>query len=172
MKILFGILIMFCLVSPVLANIDTNDAYRMDNFMGGVASEVQLGTLVNRTKNLQTAEFDATGGKNIGSYTLDIKLPDNAVVTNSWYDVITTFTSSSSDAIMSIKSASANDIVAAKAISHEDAVWAAGIHSGIQTGSTSTFIKMASVTDVVLMVATQSLTAGKLVLFTEYVISK
>lgn len=172
MKILLGIFVMSLLAISALGNISSDDEFRLNFLMGGVASEVQLGTMVNRTSNMQTAQFDATGGKKIATYNTGIVLPDNAVVTKVWYDVLTTFASAGDTATVAISSESANDLVTATAINAVGDVWDAGIHAGIPTGAASTFVKMTSNRNVTLTVAVQSLQSGKLQLFVEYVISK
>jgi hypothetical protein len=126
-------------------------------------------------KGLARATFDATGGKAIASYGLGVILPDNAIITRSWYDVITTFTSAGADAGTIALSIPTNDvagIVAATAISAGGNIWDAGLHEGIQDGAaTNMSVKTTAARELTADVAVQDLTAGKLVLFCEYVIS-
>lgn len=159
--------LMLCAATS-FANITSDDAFKLNNNMGGVASEVQLGTLLQQTKNMQVATFDATSGKGIGAYNLDISLPIGSVVKKVWYDVITTFTSSTDAATIALNTQTANDLVTAVAISDGTNPWDAGIHDGIPVYTAATAIKLTAARTVTVTVGSQSLTAGKLRVFVEY----
>lgn len=126
-------------------------------------------------KGLARATFDATGGKAVASYGLGVVLPDNAIITRSWYEVITTFTSAGADAgtiALGIPTDDVAGIVAALAISNGGNIWDAGLHEGIQDGAAANMsVKTTAARELTADVAVQDLTAGKLVLFCEYVIS-
>lgn len=117
--------------------------------------------------------FDATGGVATGTVTLDgAQIPDNSRVVRSFYEVTTTFTSSSDAATISIglPTDDAAGIVAATAISAGGNIWDAGVHEGIQTGTAATFgEKTTAARSPVVTVATQALTAGRFELFLEIV---
>lgn len=101
-------------------------------------------------------------------------LPDNAIVTRSWVDVITTFVSASDAATIGfgIQTNDVNGIIAPVAISAATD-WDAGYHEGIQTGTAANFaVKTTAERLVEMPVAVEELTAGKLVIFLEYVVSE
>jgi hypothetical protein len=127
-------------------------------------------------------KFDATGGKAVGTYTLvdadtgaAVTLPVGAIITRSFYEVQTTFTTAGSDAgtIALGITGSANAIKAAVAVSDGADPYDAGYVEGIQVGTAATFAaKNASTAkSFIATVATQALTAGKLVLVVEYVVT-
>jgi len=126
-------------------------------------------------KRVARATFDPSansGERTIGAHGLGVTIPDNAVVTRTWYDVITTFQSAGADAgTIALKAEGANDVVSAVAISDGGNPWDAGLHDAIQTGAASAFVKTTAARELTATVAGQALTAGKLVLFAEYTVS-
>jgi hypothetical protein len=139
-----------------------------------------------------SAVFDPsanTAQRPIGAYGLGVYLPDNAVVTKAWIDVVTTFTSAGADAgTIAVHAQTANDIVSAIAISDASNVWDAGIR-GTKVGSYATsgnaetalvqaaslaasMLKLTAEREVTVTVATQALTAGKAVIYIEYVLGE
>lgn len=143
---------------------------------------------------LAVATFDPSGDttkRPIGSHGLGVYLPNNAIILRAWVDVITTFTSAGADAgTIALKVQSANDLVSAIAISDASNVWDAGAHGCLplapNLGADSahdtqlkcvalfagTQIKLTAERELTATVAGQALTAGKLVLYVEYVISE
>lgn len=155
---------------------------------------------VTRTKHeggnvreLVVATFDPsanTGERTVAAHGLGVYIPDNAIITKVWIDVVTTFTSASADAgTIAIHAQSADDIVAAIAISDSSNVWDAGIHgsklgfpnlgadaahdSALEVAAlfAGTFLKMTAEREITATVAVAALTAGKANIFVEYVIS-
>lgn len=139
-----------------------------------------------------SAVFDPsanTAQRPIGAYGLGVYLPDNAVVTKAWIDVVTTFVSAGADAgTIAVHAQSANDIVAAIAISDASNVWDAGIR-GTKVGSYATsgnaetalvqaaslaasMLKLTAERELTVTVAAQALTAGKMVIYVEYVLGE
>ena len=136
-----------------------------------------------------TAANDSSGtsNKTIAAHGLGVYLPDNAIITRAWVDVITTFTSSNDTATIALKAEGANDLVSAIAINDGTNVWDEGQHGAITNnfaldGSAltqvamgaaraATLIKTTAERELTATVATQALTAGKLVLYVEYVLS-
>ena len=139
-----------------------------------------------------TGANDSAGvsNKTIAAHGLGVYLPDNAIVIRSWYDVITTFTTADDSGTIALKVQGANDLVAAIAISaanpgvydsgargclpgspalgadaaHDTAIEVAALIAASQ-------IKLTAERELIATVAVQALTAGKLVLYVEYVIS-
>lgn len=137
-------------------------------------------TLANGTDGRQrtgllrfTYDFAEHGGA-ISTITLAETLPDNAIVTRSYYDVITTLTSATDAATVALGIATddAAGIKAAVAISDGSNPWDAGYHEGIQTGAASAFSeKTTGERAIEVTIAVEAVTAGKFVGFLEYVIS-
>lgn len=77
-----------------------------------------------------TAGVDSSGAANttIAAHGLGVYLPNKAIVTNIWVDVVTTFTSATDAATIAISLQSANDVISAIAISDATNVWDAGAH--------------------------------------------
>lgn len=119
-----------------------------------------------------SAVFDATGGLAIGSYSLEIELPENAIVTACWFDVLEAFTSGGAATVaLSIPTDHVGGLLAATAIGTG---WTAGRHSGIPNGSSaSTFSnKTTAARSVSAEVAVADLTAGKARIFVLYSVSE
>lgn len=140
-----------------------------------------------------TAANDSAGvsNKTVAAHPLGVYLPDNAIITRAWYDVITTFTSAGADAgTIALKAQSADDLVAAIAISDGTTVWDAGVRGCLplapNLGADAAHdtqlevialmaalqIKLTAERELTATVAVQALTAGKLVLYVEYVLSE
>lgn len=119
-----------------------------------------------------TYDFDDKGGT-VGDIGLGVSLPDNAIITRSWYTVLDDLTSATGAATvaLSIPIDEAVEIVAAKAINAEGTIWAEGHHEGIQTGTAAYFSKQTTAArELTLTIGEEALTAGKLILFCEYVV--
>lgn len=166
-----------------------------------VATEFQIKNddAVTRTKRtgtvpreLAVATFDPsanTGERTVAAHGLGVYIPDNAIITNAWVDVTTTFTSANDSATIALKVESAGDLTAAIAISDASNVWDAGIH-GCLPGSyaeatvagdtavldaarkAASYVKTSAIREITATVAVQALTAGKLNVYVEYVISE
>lgn len=125
-------------------------------------------------------KFDATGGKTAGTYNLvqlngeSFTLPDNARVMRGWYETQTTFTSATDAATISLGIAT-DDVAglkAAIAISNGANPYDAGLGELIQTGTVANASEKttAATRTIDAVVATESLTAGVLVVVLDYVV--
>lgn len=114
--------------------------------------------------------FTATGGKAIAAYGLSLIVPAGAVLTRVCYKVLTTFTSATDAATIAIKVVSANDIVSALAISNGSNIWDATSVPAVTivTHTLSTNIAVTADSEITATVAVEALTAGKLVLWAEW----
>lgn len=137
-----------------------------------------------------TAAVDSTGAPNttIAAHGLGVILPKGAIITNAYYDVVTTFTSATDAATLAIKAQGANDMVSAIAISDATNVWDAGIHGTLQMSpalgadaahdtalevialQAALMLKLTADRELTITVAVEALTAGKLNLYVEYVV--
>ena len=169
--------------------------------VSGIDFFVKRGTVVKKdgltVPKIAVATFDTAGNdssavsnKTVAAHGLGVYLPDNAIVTRAWYDVVTTFTSASSDAgTIALMVQGANDLVNAIAISDGSNVFDAGAHGCLPLAPnlgndaahdtalkvialfSALQIKLTAERELTATVATQALTAGKLVLYVEYVLS-
>lgn len=155
----------------------------------GITRTKREGTVV---RELAVATYDVTGGDSgaIGAHGLGVYLPDNAIITKAWYDVVTTFTDGVDDAAtIALNVQSANDLVSAVAISDGTAPWDAGVHgtlvgfpnlgadaahdSALEVAAlfAGSYLKLTAVREITATVAGVALTAGKMNVFVEYIIS-
>lgn len=121
-----------------------------------------------------TYDFAEHGGAQ-GVISLGVTLPDNAIIIRSWYEVLTTLQSATDAATVSIDIPvdDVAGIVAAIAISNVGNPWDAGLHEAIQDGAAANFsTKTTAARELQITVAGgEDLTAGKFILFCEYVVS-
>lgn len=119
--------------------------------------------------------FDATNGKAIGTHKLGV-LPKTAVITKAWIHVLTTFTSAGADAgtIALGYTGTVGAFDTAIAINHATDPWdnaVPRVSANAADGAVGNYIEIgASDVEVIATVATQALTAGKLLLFVDYYI--
>jgi len=126
-------------------------------------------------KRIARATYDfAVDGGATSSIGLGVTLPDNAIVTRAWYEVITTLESSGDNATIAITIPTDDvaGIVAATAIDAGGDVWDAGIHEAIQDGTAAAFSeKTTAARELTVTIGVEAVTAGAFVLFCEYVVS-
>jgi len=123
------------------------------------------------SKQVAAAVFDVSEGEGgeraVGSYGLGVAIPDNAVITGGFADIITPFVSEGNDGTIKLGSEDQdNDLLAAV-----DADTLSGIAALIPDGTAAKMIKTTAERELALTVATHKLTAGKAVFFVEYVTS-
>jgi len=133
-------------------------------------------------------DSDGVSNKTAAAHGLGVYLPDNAIVMRSWIDVVTTFTSATSDAAsIALMAQSANDLSSALTIVDGRNMFDAGMHQCIPgswnvTGSAvaevamaaliaGSWVKMTAERELTATIAIEAITAGKLVLYVEYVLS-
>lgn len=120
-----------------------------------------------------TYDFAEHGGA-VSTIGLGVTLPDNAIITRAWYEVITTLTSAGDLATVSID-IPVNDvagIVAAIAINAGANPWDAGLHEAIQDGTAANFsTKTTAARELSITIGVEAVTAGKFILFAEYKVS-
>lgn len=137
-----------------------------------------------------TAANDSSGASNktVAAHGLGLYLPLGAIVTRAWYQVKTTFTSGTSAATIALKANAANDLVSAIAISDGTTPWSSAANHGALPGSSAeatvagdtavlaaartagSFLgPMSAEKELTATVGVEALTAGKLILFVEFV---
>lgn len=155
--------------------VSNNGAYEL-NRSSAVARKYALGT------NLQGAgalgvkaqwDFAKSGGAS-GDLTLKdpegnpVKLPTGAIITNCLLDVVTQPTSSTGSGSIAFSSSAVGDLKASQVV----ASWPIGRQACIPTGSTGTMIKLASEAPLKIRVGSERLTAGKINVWVQYVLSE
>ena len=124
-------------------------------------------------KRIARATYDFADNEGaVGSFGLGVSLPENAIITRSWYTVLTSLASdddSTATVALSIPTDEAVEIAAATALSENN--YATGYHEGIQTGTAAKFSEPTTAArELTLTIGEEELTAGKLILFCEYVV--
>ena len=144
----------------------TSDEKFLLNRMNSVSNKVQLGTLVDRCKNVVKATYDvASSGGTVGDKLLGVKIPSGAIVTRVFYKILTAFTSTGNNGTLALKLQSAGDLLAAV-----DADTLAGIGSGIPDNAVANMLSLTAEREVTATVATNALLTGKVDIFVEYVV--
>ena len=118
--------------------------------------------------------LDATSGLAVATHGMDLEIPDNAVITRAFYEVLTTFTSAGDAATIAlgVNTDDASGIVAAIAISDGTNPWDAGLHDGVPDGAAANMTtKTTGVREIEAVVGVEALTDGLLHLFIEYVVT-
>lgn len=157
-------------------NIGTTTAASFVTASGQTAAQQGADGLVNKQVARATYDFSVHGGA-ISTIGLGVTLPDNAIITRSWYEVITTLTSTTGpdDATVAIglPTDDVGGIVAAIAINDVGNPWDAGLHEGIQDGTVAAFsVKTTAAREISVDIAVDPVTAGKFIVFCEYVVTE
>lgn len=153
----------------------------------GTTRSKRTGSVV---REMAVATYDVTGGDSgvAGTFNTGIFIPANAIITNVFIDVVTTFTDGVSDsATIGVGyTGAAAAFTAAIAVSDASNVWDAGLHGTIlgtaaipatataivtAAAIASSRVKITAEKQVIVTVATATLTAGKMNIFVEYYIS-
>ena len=115
-------------------------------------------------------DFSVSGGST-GDYTLGA-LPDNATITTAWYEVLTQPTSGGAATIaLGIATNAATGLLGATA--YDNAAFSAGYHDCTPTGASANFTtKTTAARNVVLTVGGAALTAGKIRVHWQYIVSE
>lgn len=120
----------------------------------------------------------AEHGGAISTIGLGVTLPDNAIVTRTYYEVITTLTSNAGNDAATISFDIPVDdvagLVAAQAISAGGDIWDAGNHEGIQDGTAAAFAtKTTGARELSVTIGVEAIDAAGIVLFfCEYVVTE
>ncbi len=145
----------YCLISPQIL---ASNQYTTGNSFKGVA----------------VAVFDPsanTAERTVAKHKLGVSLPDKAVITRAYYEVLTAFDSANDTATLAIgiDTQDEDGLLSAAAISTSGTT---GFHECVQDGTAAKFLKCTASRELCVTVATEALTAGKLRLYAEYVMSE
>ncbi len=141
-------------------------AYKMNKWMGPVALDVSLGTKLQQAHNTAVGiySFANTGGA-VGSHAVGITLPDNAIVKKAWYDVLTQPVGVSGEVGFQVQGS--YDLKASTGV----ASWT-GLVDGALDGAVANFVKLTASRPVYAVVSGAALTAGKIKVYVDYVLSE
>ncbi|MCD6161945.1 MAG: hypothetical protein J7K40_05980 [candidate division Zixibacteria bacterium] len=118
-------------------------------------------------------DFDIHGGTQ-GDIGLGVNLPTNAIITRSWYRVLTAPTAEGSDTPTIALGIPTDDVAGILApIEYNNAAFDVDEHDAIQDGSATNFSEKTTANrELTLTIADADLTAGKIELFVDYVVSE
>lgn len=151
------------------ANITNQQEYIGNNYFGSPGSEIQLGSLLNKTTAGVDFVYDtAVDGGSVGAHTLSVKLPAGAIITRSFIEIKTQFASASGNSKVALSCEDANNI---KTSTDIDASAAGAFIEGESTGAASAFKKVDAECSITATIASEAATAGKLQGFLSYFIS-
>lgn len=156
--------------------ISNNGAYQI-NRSSAVARKYSLGTQAMAAGTLGVkAQYDfAKSGGASGDITLldheglAVKLPNKAIITNCLIDVATQPTSSTSSGSLAFSSSAVGDLKAATFVAGYTTTSRIAC---IPTGSTGTMIKLSSEATLKVRIGSEALTAGKINVWVQYVLSE
>ena len=130
-------------------------------------------------KRIARATYDYTEhGGAVSTIGLGVTVPDDAIVTRTYYEVITTLTSNAANDAATISFDIPVDdvagLVAATAISAGGNIWDAGYHDGIQDGTAAAFaVKTTAARELSITIGVEAIDAPGIVVFIcEYVVTQ
>jgi len=133
----------------------------LDETTGQVEHYDESRTQWNRSVGCAVATYDfASDGGAISAISLDVIIPNNAVIWDGYIDVVTTCTSGTDAATIAIHAQTANDLVSAVAISAATD-WDAGLRATIPVGTVASGIKLTADRTITATIAVEAVTAGK-----------
>lgn len=119
-----------------------------------------------------TYDFAVDGGA-ISSIGLGVTLPDNAIVTRTYIQVITTLESSTDAATIAL-TIPTDDVAGLRAATaiNSGTSWDAGFKDGVQDGVIANFSEQCTAErEITATIAVEAVTAGKFIVFCEYIVS-
>lgn len=113
-----------------------------------------------------TYDFAEHGGT-AGTIGLGVTLPDNALIQRVWYKQQTAFTSGGAATVSFGWAGSTAALTTDQAFNHAN--YSEALHDGIQLGTVATMTEMTAAKEIAITIGTANLTAGKVIMFVEYV---
>ncbi len=162
--------------------ISADKRYKLNSYMGQVAGETQLGTLIDEggtsslskdgfspLKTVQaTYDYSIHGGASTALIEIGgVSIPDNAIIVHSFLDILTQPTSAT-NASIAIHAESANDILTTTAIGS----LTAGRYAGTSDWAVANMKKTTAARAVKVGITLGALTDGKFKVYLQYVVSE
>ena len=175
--------------------VSVDQKFLMNNSMGGVAAQVQLGTLLDQAElvngtSVLSADTQATfghmlkriarvdyldsavraklTGTGLGTATLGVALPGGSVITRSYADIRTQFVDGGSG-LITVGCGATGNIMASQDITLNAA---GSVIEGVSTGTALTMKQIPTDCNVSVVVSTASQSAGEAIIFIEYVLAR
>lgn len=175
-KVLFAVLLVSGLA---IAAISTDKKYKLNQYMGATARETNLGTLIDeggqvghakdghqpKSVLIATYDFSVDGGDSVS---LPETLPEDAVITRSYIEVLTQPVTAGTGSSVVITTESSGDVYAETAATS----LTTGFKAGVSDGTVSNFKKMTASRPVTIGVIGDDLSAGKIKVYLEYFMSE
>lgn len=143
------------------------------NLLKNVSPLESLATRLNQKRGVVCATWDfAVDGGAVSTILLNdedgnpVVLPSKAIITQVYMDVITGMTSAGGAGTLALTANSAGDLLAAV-----DADTKSGVTAGIPVGTAATMVKLTAQRQISMAIAVEALTAGKIRVFVEFVLS-
>lgn len=151
--------------------IPVRPAYQVNR--GAVKQESLNHVQYGATAIFDTAANDSAGvsNKTIAAHGLGVYLPINAIIVRALYQVKTGFTSATNAGQIALKAQAANDLKTSTAVS-DGSLSGAGLNDCVPVHSAATSILLTAERELVSTVSVEALTAGKLILYVEYIIGQ
>ena len=150
-----------------------SDVKLLLNKMNSTAQKVRLGDLLEDQKGCARGEYDfSVSGGAAGAISLlnedgeAVKLPDNAIITNAFIDVITQPTSSGTPTV-SVGAVAADDLLGATALASFT-----GLIDGVPDNTAANMIKLSAEQTLDMTITGPDLTAGKFFVLVDYVVTE
>lgn len=157
----------------VLNGVPVADTKNLLNKMNSTAQKIRLGSMLEGQRGVLRATYNfAVQGGAVGTVNLkdsdgnDATLPIGAIVTQVYIDEVTNVTSGGS-ATIALGANTTTDLIGATAIASFS-----GIIAGTPTGSAASMVKLTAARTLTATIGTAAITAGKLNVFVEYVVSE
>lgn len=170
LRVLLLAVLTFTLTSgPALASWNQTDITNANNAEPAVKNSRTHGYKLGSGKCV----FDpsaTSGERTVAAHGCGLIIPKKAVVKFAAYKVLTTFTSATDAATIAVSIVSANDVVSAIAISNGGNPWDAAVAQETvpKIETSSTWLTTTADSEVTFTVASEALTAGKLVIWVEW----
>ncbi len=176
-KFIISISLALFSAAVVFANVPLETEYQLNNWFGAQGAKVQLGTLIQRTRNVVVGRYDYAkqGGSSTGTIKLltdltnsrsYVTIPNNAIIQKVWVDRHTAIPQGAPVPTVSLGLVTPGDLLATTATN--------GIQdyaSGVPNGATSTYFKVTGgATTAYMLVGVSGLSAGKFDVFIEYML--
>ena|SRR3990167_4426246 len=174
-------LLLLLITAQAFGGISADKKYKLNHYLGQVAEEVALGTLVaeggtndlaidgHQSQHLVVGTYDfavnAGASTSLQTHHLGVSIPDNAVITRAFLDVVTAPVGQGAN--IRIGTENNNDILASTAITS-----ITGQVNGTPDNTAANMKKMTAVRGLVLGILNTTLTAGKIKVYVEYVMSE
>jgi len=133
-------------------------------FQGGVSGTADG----NVTRGVARASIDATDLASVGTNSLGITIPDNAIAWDGYVDVTTGFSGTGVASTVALELNGSADILAAVTVTNASGFNAAGIKAIVPVGTAASAVKMTADRTLNLVVGVEGMTQGVATVIIEY----